>query len=574
MKIMLSNAVVAHGAFHHWMTRDLRALGHEVSTIDPDELCEQFGIELYRRVMLARIAAERPDVLVLYPPYDLLRPQDAARIHELGTTIVGFAYDDPIFLPSYLRRPGDFEAICADFEKVYDVYVSTSRAIVREASQRGITHLRPIRWACNTPDSLDGDDRPRDLPVVIIGAPYPRRVKMVKHLKDRGIRPVVFGAEGWKLFADVADCYQGMLTRPGMFEMYRRAQIAIAPADWESTYTSMVKLRTLEIMSRGAFQLVEQCEDLPDYYADGREIVSYKDWDQLADLIRYYHANPRRREEIARAGFERTRREHVWSARWQEIEALARPIIERRRENKSRPAALFDPHLGQELTISACAGHYERLGDAATALVALDEWLEFSPDCFTALLARGRVLLSQRQFAQSEQCFKRALEKGIDLCTRAADITVTQRKLGPRLGLGKVFAGIFPRQVEVYCHLLLLYAMTDREDDAEALMSDLAAISQDVLFIAIVSMLADPGIEQLMGPKYLARYIEVVLSTEPIVWKGEQARHLAQFWLLRGRALLAIGDKEQGRQCLTFALTCTPYPQVEQQIRATLGENV
>jgi len=55
----------------------------------------------------------------------------------------------------------------------------------------------------------------------------------------------VFGAEGWKLFADVADCYQGMLTRPGMFEMYRRAQIAIAPADWESTYTPMIKLRTL-----------------------------------------------------------------------------------------------------------------------------------------------------------------------------------------------------------------------------------------------------------------------------------------------------------------------------------------
>ena len=56
MKILLSNAVVAHGAFHHWMTQDMRALGHEVGLIDPDELCEQFGIELYRRVLLQRIA--------------------------------------------------------------------------------------------------------------------------------------------------------------------------------------------------------------------------------------------------------------------------------------------------------------------------------------------------------------------------------------------------------------------------------------------------------------------------------------------------------------------------------------
>jgi hypothetical protein len=36
MKILLSNAVVAHGAFHHWMTRDMRALAHEVALIDPD----------------------------------------------------------------------------------------------------------------------------------------------------------------------------------------------------------------------------------------------------------------------------------------------------------------------------------------------------------------------------------------------------------------------------------------------------------------------------------------------------------------------------------------------------------
>ena len=31
MKILLSNAVVSHGAFHHWMTDDLKALGHDVS---------------------------------------------------------------------------------------------------------------------------------------------------------------------------------------------------------------------------------------------------------------------------------------------------------------------------------------------------------------------------------------------------------------------------------------------------------------------------------------------------------------------------------------------------------------
>ena len=569
MKILLSNAVVAHGAFHHWMTQDMRALGHEVALIDPDELCEQFGIELYRRVLLQRIAAERPDILLLYPPYDLLRPQDVEKIHEMGTVTVGFAYDDPIFLPSYLRKPGDFELICRQFQKVYDVYVTTSRAIEREAKNRGVSHLQHIRWACNTPADLG--DRARDLPVVVIGAPYPRRVKMVKHLKDRGIKPIVFGAEGWKLFADVADCYQGMLTRPGMFEMYRRAQIAIAPADWESTYTPMIKLRTLEIMCMGAFQLCEQCEDLADYYVDGEEIVSYKDWDELAELIKQYGADPPRREAIGLAGYEATKKKHVWKVRWSEIEQLARPLMAQFAENQANPAAR-DEHLPIELGLSACGGHYEKLGDTATAQIALDEWLTLNPSYYTALLAKGRLCLAEKKFALAEQHLKAAMEIADDLCPRGVDSTVTQRKLGPRLGLGKVFPGIFPRVVETYCHLLILYAMTDREEDAERLMSDLAGIGHDVLFISIVSMIAEQGIEQLIGAKYLARYIEIVISTEPIVWAGERSRHLAHFWMLRGQALAALGRRDEGRECLQFALTQSPYPNVEQQIRSALTQ--
>ena len=569
MKILLSNAVVAHGAFHHWMTRDMRALGHEVTLIDPDELCEQFGIELYRRVLLQRIAAERPDILLLYPPYDLLRPDDAKKIHDMGTVTVGFAYDDPIFLPSYLRKPGDFERICSEFEQVYDVYVTTSRAIEREAKNRGISHLRHIRWACNTPEPLG--DRVRDLPLVVIGAPYPRRVKMVKHLKDRGLKPLVFGAEGWKLFNDVADCYQGMLTRPGMFEMYRRAQIAIAPADWESTYTPMVKLRTLEIATQGAFQLCEQCEDLADYYVDGEEIVSYKDWDELADLIKKYGADARRRQQIGLAGYEATKRNHVWAVRWAEIEELARPVMAKYAENKSQPTER-DEHLPHELGLSACAAHYEKMSDPTTAAIALDEWLALNPNYFTSQLAKGRIALAERRFDEAERCLKAAVEAAVNLCPRAVDSTVTQRKLGQRLGLGKVFPGIFPREVEAYTHLLILYALADREADAERLMAHLAAISDDVLFISIVSMIAEQNVDKLVTPKYLARYIEVVISTEPVVWAGERTRHLAHFWMLRGQSFLALGRRDEGLECLQYALTQNPYPKVEEQIRNNLAQ--
>ncbi len=593
MKILLSNAVVSHGAFHHWMTADLRAMGHEVSTLDPDELCEQFGIELYRRVLLQRIASDKPDIFIVYPPYDLLREEERKAIHESGTAIVGFAYDDPIFLPSYTRTKGDFEKIAAEFNKTYDVYFTTSRDMVKQATDRDIHFMKHIRWACVTP--TDPGDTVRDLPLVVIGAPYPRRVNMVKHLKAAGVKPIVFGAEGWKQFLDVADCYNGMLTRPGMFEMYKRAKIALAPADWESNYTPMVKLRSLEIASMGPLQIIEQCEDLFDYFEDDKEVVSYRahDWDQLAELIKQYLNDDAKRSTIARAGYERLVRDHVWKVRWQEIEDAARPKLEKIRhkpmiavkeseahpttapandssEIVSVPKGAYDPHLAQELGLSACAMHYEKLGDINTALIAVEEWLAVRPNYYANLLTKARLLFHQKTYAESETYFLRALEVGKGLCNIGVDITVTQRKLGPRLGLGRLFSGIFPRHLECYSHLLMIYAATDQVQKAEDLMTSIS-VSQDHLFVSIVAIIAESGLEGLLSAKFLARYIEVLLSLEPIVWAGEKKRHRAHFWMLRGQAIANLGNREEGRDCLAYALSQDPYPQVEQQIRKQLA---
>ena len=569
------------------MTADLKALGHDVSKLDPDELCEQFGIELYRRVLMQRIAADKPDVFICYPPYDLLREEERRTIHESGTAIVGYAYDDPIFLPTYLRFPNAFEKVCEQYTKTYDLYLTTSRQMVKEAADRGIDFIRHIRWACvSPPEPNDGN---RDLALVVIGAPYPRRVKMVKHLKDAGVKPVIFGAEGWKQFLDVADCYHGMLTRPGMFEMYRRARIALAPADWESNYTPMVKLRSLEIASQSPLQIIEQCEDLFDYFEDGKEIVSYRahDWNQLVELIKQYTNDDAERAKIARAGYNRLVRDHVWKVRWQEVEDQVKPLLEEIRRKEMISTALppgetadhssvtvskgaFDPHLAQELGLSACAMHYEKLGDMATANVAVEEWLAVQPDYFANLLIKARVQYHMKNYEESEKYFLRAWKKAQGMCNVGVDITCTQRKLGPRMGLGRMFSGIFPRFLECNAHLLLIYALTDQYEKSEEWLSA-TAVNQDHLFVSIVAIIAEQNPEATLPAKYMARYVEILLTAEPNVWAGEKSRHRAHFWLLRGQAIAALGNREEGRQCLLYGLTQDPYPQVAQQLQKALA---
>ena len=48
------------------------------------------------------------------------------------------------------------------------------------------------------------------------------------------------------------------------------------PSLTSGTITPMVKLRSLEIASMGPLQIIEQCEDLQDYFEDGKEIVRVK----------------------------------------------------------------------------------------------------------------------------------------------------------------------------------------------------------------------------------------------------------------------------------------------------------
>src|SRR5207302_8275391 len=198
----------------------------------------------------------------------------------------------------------------------------------------------------------------------------------------------------------------------------------------------------------------------------------------------------------------------------------------------------------------------------STALIACDEWLTVRPDYYANLLIKGRVLFHLKRYPESEEYLKRALAAAQGLCNVGVDITVTQRKLGPRLGLGRMFSGIFPRHLECNAHLLLIYAITDQQQKSEDFMTEISG-NPDHLFVSIVAIIAESSLEGLMPPKYLGRYVEILLSLEPNVWAGEKQRHRAHFWLLRGQALAAQGDREQGRQCLLYALTQEHYPQVE-----------
>lgn len=80
--------------------------------------------------------------------------------------------------------------------------------------------------------------------------------------------------------------------------------------------------RLFEIPACGAFQLVDNKKEIGKHFEIGKEIVTFDDEDDLKSKVRYYIANESEREKIARAGYERTRRDHSLVSRMKEIIAV------------------------------------------------------------------------------------------------------------------------------------------------------------------------------------------------------------------------------------------------------------
>lgn len=93
-----------------------------------------------------------------------------------------------------------------------------------------------------------------------------------------------------------------------------------------------IKARTFEAPGSGGFLMTEWAEGLESYYQPGKEVVVFRDDRELADQTDYYLSHLAERDRIADAGYERTRREHTYEARFAD---LLRFVLARREQTSA-----------------------------------------------------------------------------------------------------------------------------------------------------------------------------------------------------------------------------------------------
>jgi len=80
-----------------------------------------------------------------------------------------------------------------------------------------------------------------------------------------------------------------------------------------------VNPRVFELAACGAFQLSDERKLLPGLFEVGKEIITFKNENEIKELISYYLANPQERERVTAAARKKVLAEHCYKHRIQEI---------------------------------------------------------------------------------------------------------------------------------------------------------------------------------------------------------------------------------------------------------------
>lgn len=161
---------------------------------------------------------------------------------------------------------------------------------------------------------------------VFVGALNRTQHRQANALLARAARraPIEFwgyGARGWPPWSPVRRRYHGEAWGIEMFRVLRAARIVLN-RHIRVAEDNANNMRLYEATGVGSLLLTDEKKNLPELFEPGAEVVTYADEDELVERVLHYLDHENERRAIARAGQERTLREHGYDVRMRELAAI------------------------------------------------------------------------------------------------------------------------------------------------------------------------------------------------------------------------------------------------------------
>ena len=281
---------------------------------------------------LKMVREESPELLFVIKG-DHLIPLTLNTIkNELQIPIIAYIWDDPFYPRSGLY--------CDDYRKsnfkkgmhLYDYIFVFDSYCVEEIKQRGIINTAYLPLATDPtkykvmPISEE-NEREFGYDICFVGSPYPNRVAILDSLSQYKLG--VFG-DGWtKYFLrrgnKIPTYYRGKAIGEKVIKIYRSSKIVLNLHYLESK--GGLNARTFDILACGACEMVDYQNSLSAHFKIGEEIISYRNLEELHQLVAYYCQNIQELKEISEKGRKRILKDHTWHHR---VERVIDTIMEKK----------------------------------------------------------------------------------------------------------------------------------------------------------------------------------------------------------------------------------------------------
>ena len=294
----------------------LKSLGHEVLFFESLNKSVYSDYAEMNRQLLKMVEAEKPDIVFcVLMTYEIWLETLQLIREGSGAALIHWATDDS----------WKYEQASRFLAPMFDLHATTYLSAMVKAERDGLDNFALSQWAADC--SRMAPPIPADqcrYQVSFIGSTYGNRQQWVEELKQRGIDVETFGY-GWP---------NGPVAAEDIARIMRESQISlnfgdsgVVIEDGKQVRSRQIKARVFEVPGAGGLLATESAAHLNNFFSPGEEIVVFSDIDDLVEKVEYLLAYPDRRDEIAQAGYARTKAEHSYESRF---EPLINQAVERR----------------------------------------------------------------------------------------------------------------------------------------------------------------------------------------------------------------------------------------------------
>ena len=274
-------------------------MGHQIIRFDFKAIAKKFSRREMNKMLLETVYRYNPDLMFTV----LFRNElDKKVVNEISTQTetktINWFCDDHWRFDSYSRY----------WAPMFNWVVTTAESALPRYKKIGYENVIHAQWACN-----HFLYRKLSLPylydVTFIGQPHGNRKQVISRLKKAGIDVKVWGY-GWPT---------GKVSQSEMIKIFNQSKINLNLSNASRPGVEQIKGRDFEVPGCGGFLITGYAEDIEEYFDVDKEIVCYRDVDDLIHKIRYYLKHDDEREAIANAGYAKVLREHTYEKRFLNI---------------------------------------------------------------------------------------------------------------------------------------------------------------------------------------------------------------------------------------------------------------